>query len=249
MRLNTLNIALALVLATQAMAEPIQLDHTKHPITRRTLRQGFQAPGTGPVKLALFDADSTLRVSLSGTPSANNDRDVMLLPLVADRIIDLNEQGFVVGIVSNQAGIPKHVSLEQSAGAISYCIHLLNQRGATVDYFDVAENRDRFRKPDTGMGNLCGQIVTLSTGREIDWASSLMVGDSAWTSDQKQPDGQWGIDHSSADRGFAENMAKEHPGFQFIYAAVYFQWNQYGVRRFDTAKDVRDFLVKYPDLR
>lgn len=249
MRLNTLEIVLALVLATQAVAEPIKLDHTKHPITRRTLRQGFKAPESGPIKLALFDADSTLRVSLSGTPSANHDRDVMLLPQVAQRILDLNEQGFVVGIVSNQAGIPKHVSLEQSAGAISYCIHLLNERGATVDYFDIAENRDRFRKPDTGMGNLCAQVVTFSTGREIDWANSIMVGDSAWTPDQIQPDGKPGIDHSSADRGFAENLEKEHPGFKFIYAAVFFGWNEYGVRRFDKAQEVRDFLEKYPDLR
>ncbi len=249
--MNLLPILLGLLLTClPVQADDLNLDSTQHPVTRRTLRAGFTPTGDGPVKIAFFDADSTLRVSKSGSVSASSARDVLLLPLVAERLASLSQDGYLIAIVSNQGGIPKFVSLADAEAALRYTIHLINQQGTPVDYFDLAETKNVFRKPGTGMADLAEVIVKMTLLRSVDWAGSIMVGDSAWRKDHdKAPDGTPGADFSNSDRLFAEDLAKKHVGFKFLDPADFFGWRELGLVRFHTAADVEQFYLKHPELR
>src|SRR6188508_2373519 len=67
----------------------------------------YPCPDTEKVRVAFFDADSTLRVAKNYTVSANGPKDVNILPFVGPKIAELNAQGYLVAIVSNQGGISK----------------------------------------------------------------------------------------------------------------------------------------------
>lgn len=198
-------------------------------------RQQFLSPlpeiSSQGVQVAFFDADSTLRVSSSGSPSANGPRDYNILPGAAEKIRELNEKGFVVAIVSNQAGIPKYISLQDADSALYNMIQDLKAQGAIVHYFDFAENNDEFRKPGVGMGNRLEENLktTLSEDVYIDKKSSMMVGDSAYKKTEKRPDGRDGFNFSNSDRLFAEKY-----GIQFYEPQYFFGWIDYGVELIET---------------
>lgn len=241
-------LVFSLLVPDSGLTEELQLDPSKHPVSRRTLRMTYVPPSEAKIRVAFFDADSTLRVSKSGSPSANGPRDVLALPLVASRLMELNKAGYVVAIVSNQAGIPKYVSLADAEAALKYTIYLLNEQGASVDYYDFAETSGVFRKPATGMADLAAHIIKMTTGKEIDWSQTIMVGDSSWTRSQKTPEGLAGEDPTDADRAFAENLAKKYGGVKFEYPAGFFGWTKYGVRRFNKAEEVAQFFKEHPEL-
>ena len=57
------------------------------------------------VKVAFFDADSTLRVSRSGLPTSANAADVEVLPMVAKTTARLSKAGYLITVISNQGGV------------------------------------------------------------------------------------------------------------------------------------------------
>lgn len=184
------------------------------------------------VAVAFFDADSTLRISKSGSPSANGPSDYIVLPNVAAKIRELNAQGYLVAIVSNQAGIPEMVSMAVADGAFYNMTQELAGAGAVIHYYDFAENKDQFRKPETGMASRLEENLRrkFGDGFSLDKRRSFMVGDSAYAAASKKgpgevrPDGRPGFNHSNADRLFAENY-----GIPFHEPQDFFDWKKFGV--------------------
>lgn len=186
---------------------------------------------TGRVKVAFFDADSTLRISRSGLPWASYDTDFIVLPGVAEKIRELNRQGYVVAIVSNQGRIPVSLTFKEADEAFFNLAVRLKTMGAIVHYFDFAEKVDEYRKPNPGMfSRLEANLRTrFGSTTSIDKANSFMVGDAAYKKSELRPDGRQGADFSNADRGFAERS-----GIGFVEASTFFGWTRFGYQRIDT---------------
>ena len=223
------------------------------PMKRRTLAPAYLPAGDGPVKVAFFDADSTLRVSRSGNVSANGPRDVELLPGVPERLKVLAAEGYLLAVVSNQGGVAAgYVSLENADAALAYTVRLLARHGAPMHYYDFAEARDENRKPDIGMARILARVLRDSHDRRVDWRRSLMVGDSAWKRKKDtEPDGTPGEDFSNSDRGFAEKVRIElagGEGFPFHHPRTFFGWVEKGVRNFRKFERVQAFKKKHPDF-
>jgi|CXWL01.1.fsa_nt_gi DNA 3'-phosphatase len=217
---------------------------------RRRISESFQFDGNEAVKVAFFDADSTLRVSPAGGVSAKDPKDVMLLPWVGPKLAELVRQGYLIAIVSNQAGIPKHISLENSDRALAYTVELIREQGGDVHYFDLAEYRDHDRKPQVGMALRLEKALQDKFGPNvrIDKANSIMVGDSAYKKANKKgpgdirPDGAPGTHFANSDRLFAENY-----GIAFVEPTDFFGWRRFGIDVFTRAKQVREFLKAHPN--
>ena len=110
-------------------------------LKRQTFLNANFSTANKKVRVAFFDADSTLRVSLSGSVSANSAKDVMLLPNVEVQIADLISKGYLIAIVSNQGGVKAGlVTLETADGALFYTIELISAKDpkARIHYFDFA---------------------------------------------------------------------------------------------------------------
>lgn len=217
-------------------------------LQRRKLSPLFAPKDPTRIKLAGFDADSTVRVAPSGNVSANSGRDVWILPLVSQEIARLNEEGYLVALFSNQGGVPKMVSLEDADEALDFVRKMLvwlNPK-AVIHYYDFAENRDHDRKPETGMFERAEGIVQKLYGPQakFDREHSFMCGDSAYTSKQIRPDGKPGTDFSSSDREVAANF-----NIPFIDPADLFHWRKYGYERFENKQAVDDFFKKNPQLK
>lgn len=226
------SMVLSIVLASAgAQAESLR---------RRTfLNDGFIAGAEG-FKVAFFDADSTLRVSLSGSVSANGPRDVYLLPWLETKIRQLNEDGYLVAIVSNQGGVKQGiVTMETADAALAFTTELLAARDAKarVHYFDFAEGGEPDRKPGRGMADRLDAALRAKYGRGIDYKSSFMVGDSAYKKGVDQrPDGRPGTHFSNADRKFAETL-----GIPFHEPNDFFGWRAFGIDVFEAVDQVRAF--------
>jgi DNA 3'-phosphatase len=215
------------------------------PSQRRDL-SGYICPaGDGPIPVAFFDADSTLRVSKRGSVTADDPGDVDILPFAADFLAAQNDQGRLVAIVSNQGGIADgHQTLAGAEGALAYTVRQLLRLGARVDYFDFAENYDQQRKPATGMATLLGDALAERCGRTLDLAGSLMVGDSGWKQgvDGPSPDGRPADDFSNSDRLFAENL-----GVAFQEPTDAFGWRDFGVYNIARESELLAFLDQIDD--
>jgi DNA 3'-phosphatase len=195
-----------------------------------TTRQSLEAYSCGdqdePVKVAFFDADSTLRISRGGTPTANAKDDVYVLPFVASKIKELNDEGYLIAIVSNQGGVAAgYTPIEVAEAAILFVGEQLHKLGAKIDYADFAEEKNDFRKPKTGMAELLDEVLQDKCGVGIDYEASFMVGDAGYKKDVDgpHPDGRPADDFSHSDRGFAENL-----GIPFSEPTDYFGWRDYG---------------------
>ncbi len=208
-------------------------------LSRRTFLHPF-GQKNGQVKVAFFDADSTLRVSISGSVSANGPRDVMLLPNVADKIAKLNEQGYLIMVVSNQGGVSQgHVKIEIADSALKYMSDLILEQNpeAKIHYIDFAEGEGEFRKPGVGMAMALEQVLE-SKGLNVDWKNSFMVGDSAYKKGKDtRPDGKLGTHFSNSDRLFAENLR-----IPFYEPTDFFGWRQHGIDVFDKASQVLEYI-------
>jgi len=190
--------------------------------------------------VAFFDADSTLRVSKSGTVTADGPTDVNILPFVARKIIELDELGYLVAVVSNQGGVGNgHQSYEDAEAALAFTVSQLGRLGARVHTFDFAENYDGFRKPEPGMGTRLDANLRTRCGAGIDMARSLMIGDSAYkrNSDGPSPDGRPADDFSNSDRLFARSF-----GVWFEEPLDAFGWRPFGVYNIENESQLRAFL-------
>ena len=206
---------------------------------RRKIASDYKFPtDTNKIKVAFFDADSTLRVSKSGQVSANSADDVFILPCVGKMLKVLNNAGYLIAIVSNQGGIPAMVSYHDADGALKMTIDLIKNEGGNVHYYDFAEFKDEDRKPGIGMALRLENILN-EFSYKIDKKNSFMVGDSAYKKDvDTRPDGKAGTHFSNSDRLFAENYFKEFANapaaYNFEEAAVFFGWNQNDIDVFQT---------------
>jgi len=228
---------------------------------RRALRQDkFTPPTDGAVKVAFFDADSTLRVSKSGSVSANSPTDVRLLPNVGRALGNLQKQGYLIYIVSNQNGVGSGiVSCETAEGALRYTIDEIFKAGGVVHGFDYAENADQFRKPGTGMADALETTLQQVYGPQfsIDKKRSIMVGDSAFKKAKEsatnpvEGDLRWdsktltmtpGSHFSNADRLFAQAV-----GVHFIEATDFFGWRKYDVDVIESSQELDLFLKRCQD--
>ncbi len=205
-------------------------------LARRTLPDDFHYDGSGKIKVAFFDADSTLRVAPSGGVSAGGKRDVWILPNVSGEIARLNREGYLVVIVSNQGGVPKRVSLQDADGALDFTRKMIRwlDAEARIHYFDFAELYDRDRKPDTGMMERLEAMLIAKYGAAIDRKESFMCGDAA----------RKGIDLSDSDRKVADNF-----GIPFKDPADFFHWRRYGYERFTKKSQIDEFYEKNPQLK
>lgn len=234
-------------LAAAPAAEP---DASKFPPDRRIIHN-FTAPaGKAPVKIAFFDADSTLRVAPSGSVSANGPTDVAVLPLLVPQLKKLQSEGYLLAVASNQAGIAAgYVTFDTANGAIRFALSQLSRLGVQFHYYDFAEANNEDRKPDIGMARRLQGKIEAELGRKVDWANTIMVGDSAWKKGADvEPDGTPGEDVSNADRLFGENMLKTFGGVKFYHPRNFFAWMRYGVRNFHDFKSVLSFVAEHPEL-
>ena len=246
-----LSICLVLVLVPSMVAAQAQpIVPGKHPTTRRVLSPDFRLPAQGPVKIAFFDADSTLRVAPSGAVTANGPRDVAILPLVAEVLRGLEKEGYLLAVASNQGGIQEgYTTIEAAEGALVFTMAQLSRLGASFHWLDFAEASDENRKPKTGMARRLAETIKTQLGREVDWSKTIMVGDSGWKRRADlEPDGTPGEDFSNADRRFAENMAKEFGGVQYHHPRHFFHWMRYGVRNFPNYESLVAFVKAHPEL-
>lgn len=219
---------------------------------RRKVSDTFKrAPGGSKIKVAFFDADSTLRVSKSGSVSANAADDVLLLPSVGPGIQRLVDEGYLIAIVSNQNGVAQgHITLQTADRALAYTAELVRKAGGDVHYYDFAEGPGEFRKPDVGMAKKLESILKEKFGddAEIDKAKSFMVGDSAYKKASPgkvgdlRPDGSPGSHFSNSDRLFAENY-----GIKFVEPSDFFGWRARGIDVFETSAQVEEFQKRYGD--
>lgn len=221
---------LVIFLSAHARAEGDGPAHLK----RQKLLFPFQGD-VQSIRVAFFDADSTLRVSKSGVPWAQSENDFVVLPGVAAKIRQLNQQGYLVAIVSNQGPVPEKLSYEAADAAFFNLATELAKENAFVHVFDYAEHHDQFRKPLPGMYHRLSRVLKEQLGGKsnIDLGNSFMVGDAAYTAKEKRPDGKSGYNFSNFDRLFAEGL-----GIPFHEAADYFAWKTYGVSHIETVKDV-----------
>lgn len=174
--------------------------------------------------VAFFDADNTLRFTRSGKPSPHGRHDVELFRQCRNKLLELGRQGFLLAIVSNQAGITNgYISFNEVEEAFQETLRRFFDQGIVFHYYDFADKKDENRKPDTGMAWRLERKLNYA-GRKIDWQKSFMVGDAGWKKGKDlRPDGRMGTDHSSSDRLFAENIAKRHAGFTFFHANDFFK--------------------------
>lgn len=210
------------------------------PAGRRVLDPPRCPAAGGPTKVAFFDADSTLRVAPSGAVTANAIDDVALLPFAADAIARLNDEGYLVAIVSNQLGVSRgYITAAVAEGALLATAGRLSLLQARVDYVDFAERADADRKPGTGMATRLGALLEQTCGGPIDLGASIMIGDSGYREgvDGPHPDGRPADDFSNADRLFAENL-----GIAFQEPTDAFGWRDLGVFNVADAAGLQAFL-------
>ena len=212
------------------------------PTSRRDLSM-YTCPKSGDsIKVAFLDADSTLRVSKSGSVSANDDKDVDVLPFVASSLAKLNADGYLTAIVSNQGGIEQgHITFDIAEHALAFTASQLSALGAKIDYFDFAEKKDDNRKPEIGMATRLDELLVEKCGMPIDIGGSMMIGDSGYKkgTDGPHPDGRAADDFSNSDRLFAENL-----GVEFHEPTDYFGWKSWKVYNIASEAELVAFLEK-----
>lgn len=228
--------------------------------TRRVISQDFVPKDKKKIKVAFFDADSTLRISKVGTVSASAVGDVMILPHMSKALRKLEEENYLIYIVSNQGGVAANeVSCDVAEKALQHAIELIKKDNGVIHGYDFAENYDDSRKPATGMALKLELVLKYLFGAEaeIDKANSIMVGDSAfkkgvdykklntkgkWVEATAQEEGAvFGTHFSNSDRLFAKNYE-----VQFIEAAEFFGWRQNGIDVFEKVQQVEDYLKQNP---
>lgn len=218
----------------------------------------FQVPANGLVKVAFFDADSTLRIAPSGSLSANTPTDVRILPNVPETLQMLAENNYLIYIVSNQGGVGSGmVTCETADGALNFTAQEITRQGGVVHGYDLAENPNNMRKPETGMAEKLEQILKQQFGEnvKIDKVNSFMVGDSAFKNEGKNTPADERMDlrtlkivkgthFSNADRLFAQNY-----GVFFYEPTDFFGWRGLGIDVLETSEQVDNLLPKIKGLK
>jgi DNA 3'-phosphatase len=262
-------VTLALLAAcntTEQPRKPADNGDSSYVPARRIIDDSFKPKNPAKIRVAFFDADSTLRVSKSGSVSANGPEDVVLLPCIGRKLKKIAAEGYLIGIVSNQGGVRSAdnpngpITLETADRALQYTMKLVRDDGGEVHWYDFAEKKDERRKPGIGMASDLLEDLKKKFGAsaEIDKAHSYMVGDSAWKKAEgtpgaadfkpadKKPDGSEGTHFSNSDRLFAKNyFGDNYLKHQFFEPTDFFGWRKNGIDVFSKKEEVKEYL---PDL-
>ncbi len=131
-------------------------------------------PGTRRAAVFL-DRDGTL---IEDTGYLRNPDDVRLLPGAAEALRELDEQGFLLVVVTNQSGIGRGLISTAEAEAVGLrFVARLEQQGARVHGIYVCPHVPTAecgcRKPAPGM------LFQAASEHDIDLARSFIVGDKA----------------------------------------------------------------------
>ncbi|MBF0501415.1 MAG: HAD-IIIA family hydrolase [Candidatus Riflebacteria bacterium] len=216
---------------------------------RQILSTDFNPGSVDKIKIAFFDADSTLRVAPSGKFYPITTTDVALLPLSINPMKQLMAQGYLIAVVTNQAEIASgKVTMQTANSAVALTVSMLAKHGVAVHYYDFADKMDNNHKPNTGMAERLANLIKTTYKKPIDWSKCIMVGDSGYTQSETQPDGKAGTDPSDADRLFAQNVSKEFGGCQYFHPRDYFGWIKYDISNFDSYAAMKAFLTDHPEL-
>ena len=204
-------------------------DEGTFPTVRRKL-ENYTCPESEQAKVIFFDADSTLRVSRSGSLYPTRGDDVYILPGVAEKIIEKGEQGYLIAIASNQGNVPRTIAFNPAQAALVTTAEKLAALGATFHYIDFYSkcddsNRDHvrcagasgpdnegYKKPALGMAQQLEQALQQQCpGVTVNKESSWYIGDAGYKRGETHPDGRPGDDHSNSDRGFAGAILRPLP--------------------------------------
>lgn len=213
----------------------------------------FKNPESGLIKVAFFDADSTLRIAPSGSVSANTPTDVRILPNVPETLKMLAENNYLIYIVSNQGGVASgNVTCEIADSALHFTAQEIKRLGGTVNGYDFAESSNEMRKPNIGMITKLEEILKKQFGEtaRIDKINSFMVGDSAFKKEDKgKPADERmnlktlkitkGTHFSNADRLLAQNY-----GIFFYEPTDFFGWREFGVDVLERPEQIDQIRVK-----
>jgi HAD superfamily hydrolase (TIGR01662 family) len=186
--------------------------------SRGRLLEPFTPPASGPIKVAIFDADGTVRKAIGSRPPQTVD-EVELLSNVGAMTRQLRDDGYFVAIASNQGGIAAGFTTAKSADEVlAHTVSLMREDGGHVHRFDFSEKKGAANfKPNTGMFEDLRAFLQKEYGRDIDMERSFMVGDASYARAVEgtatragkkadvRPDGTLGEDFSNSDRLFAEN--------------------------------------------
>jgi DNA 3'-phosphatase len=210
---------------------------------KATLLNSFRPSGY-KIKVAIFDADGTVRITKSGAHTARDDKDVVILPNVADKMKQLSNEGYFIAIMSNQLGVGAGVrSFSMIDHSLNYTASLLQHAGGIVHYYDFAINQME-GKPSAFMATKLENFLKKRFGSnyEIDYSRSLMVGDAAYKEAKAdsvadlRPDGSSGTDFNNFDRLFAETLK-----IDFFEPDKFFGWDEFGVNRIKSTDDLNLF--------
>lgn len=195
---------------------------------RKLLNEQFSTE-SGLVKIAFLDVDGTLLIS--------GKFGLVILPSVAERIAELNAAGYLVMTVSNQSlekgDLPIRLA-DRGLYKITQIIRTKNSQ-ALIHYIDFSDHDPHDKKPNTGMAERIENELALK-GLKVDWTKSLMVGDAAYTKDERDPQNRVGQDRGNTDRLFAKKLK-----IQFYQASDFFGWSCQGVHSFKNPEQVAEY--------
>ncbi|PNS17341.1 Bifunctional polynucleotide phosphatase/kinase [Sphaceloma murrayae] len=163
-----------------------------------------------PRKIALFDFDSTLIVAKSGKKFAKEAGDwTFWHASVPSKLKQLVEDGYLVNIISNQAGLkPPDPKTKSPVGALNKKVAEWKQKvKAVLDTLDLpiavyaARDHDLYRKPRVGMWEQLLADHHLSAD-DVNLDESIFVGDAAG----RTASSKGNRDFSCSDRDFASNV-------------------------------------------
>ncbi len=132
-------------------------------------------------KAVFLDRDKTIIEDNEGY--INDPAKVKLLPDVGSAIKKLNDNGFMVIIISNQSGIGRGMFNEQDLESIHQKMtDLLQKENAFIDDIFYCPHHpeakvEKFRKDCTCRKPLPGMIIKAAMNHEIDLDQSYCVGD------------------------------------------------------------------------
>ncbi|GAP88621.1 putative polynucleotide kinase 3 phosphatase [Rosellinia necatrix] len=183
---------------------------------------GTDGPQTARRKIAAFDLDSTLIVTQSGKKFSNDPGDWRWWhPNVPSRLQALyNNESYRIVIFSNQAGLklhpgpgggnskgPKAPAAAARAKVDAFkkkCAAVLRDLGVPTTVYAATE-RDRYRKPRTGMwAEVCADYGIPEA--DVDLEHSVFVGDAGGRVERRSAPAAAPKDFSCSDRNFAHNL-------------------------------------------
>lgn len=172
----------------------------------------------GKQKTVFLDRDGTMNVEVN---YLHRPKDLVLIPGTAEAVRLLNEAGYRVVVVTNQAGVARgYYSEEDVVHLHSYMNQLLGVQGAHVDAFyycphhpehGIGEYKKKChcRKPETGMF----EQAERETPGGIDKEQSYMIGDKLLDTEAGRNYGVAGI---LVGTGYgAEIRKKEQEGYDY----------------------------------